>query len=348
MRNSFNTASFSEVVHEIREDASEGLFRYVGRARHSPLRGLSAEVGPAMFGRVKSARRFTYALRDPFTPVTTSDTDEPTPIDLALTGIGSCSLMTLVGGGSAKGIVFDAVSVDLTCDHADKAPVTLDFAIDAEIRDERIDELIQRVRQRSPNYATLVAAVPVHWAWEPSTAPTRRGEPADPTRSRRSPARPGTRHLRWLSGPQSESFAHPFSAAATALRVDNPKQLTGVDWGPNPQEYLMMGYAAEVAAHLGAHSRSRLGHEAIWEVTARCTEDVSGLLRADPAAVVHLQDVGCRVSMSSPAASHARSIGDIEELVDEAVSTSAIGRLISEPQIVDMAARRPASSPSAR
>ncbi|MEU2358669.1 OsmC family protein [Streptomyces misionensis] len=342
MRNSFNTASFSEVVHEIREDASEGLFRYVGKAYYSPLRGLTAEVGPAMLGSVKSARRFSFDIRNPFAPITEFTAAEPTPMDLALTGIGSCSLMTFIGGGSAQGLVFESVEVGLTCGPDDETPTSIEFEVEGEVEGARITELIRRVRQRSPNYASLAAAVPVEW-WCLTNVATpserRRSAPRKPPTAVQ--AQPDRRRIRWLSGPQSESFARPPSGAAS-LRVDNPKQLTGVDWGPNPQEYLMMGFAAEVAAYLGAHSRDRLGRDAVWEATARCTEDVSGLLRADPDAVVHLQDVSCAVSMSSPCAPHE----SVEELVGEAVSGSRIGRLISEPQVVEISSRA-ASSPSA-
>ncbi|WP_409471653.1 OsmC family protein [Streptomyces sp. HC307] len=341
MRNSFNTASFSEVVHEIREDAAEGLFRYVGKARHSPLRGLSAEVGPAMFGSVKSARRYSYSVRTPFLPTPAFGVDEPSPMDLALTGIGSCSLMTLVGGGSAKGIVFESVEAVLACGGSDDSPVSICFEIDGDVTDEQIAELLQRVQQRSPNCVTLPASVPVEWDLSRTNAPTARKQQVSHEQPTADQRQSDMRRIRWISGPQSESFADT-PAATTPLRVDNPKQLTGVDWGPNPQEYLMMGYAAEVAAYLGAFSRDRLGHDVIWDVTARCTEDVSGLLRADPDAVVHLQDVSCSVSMSPPPP---RDASAVEELVDQAVSASSVGRLISEPQAVHISSRRSAAAP---
>jgi uncharacterized OsmC-like protein len=100
--------------------------------------------------------------------------------------------------------------------------------------------------------------------------------------------------LRWVSGPQTESRPR-HGADAAALRVDAPKQLTGVDWGPNPQEYLLMGLAAELAGKLFELARDTELAGLPWDVTATAREDVRGFLQADKNVAVHLQDVVCTV-----------------------------------------------------
>ncbi|MFI0737671.1 OsmC family protein [Streptomyces sp. NPDC021100] len=340
MRNSFNTAGFSEVVHEIRNDPAEAAFRYSAEAQSSPYRGLSAKIGPALFGTVKSARRFSVELRD------VSDApgaEGPLPMHLALTGVASCALTTLVGGGSAQSVVFESADMDIAWDGG---AVTSRIDVGGVPDDETVAELVGQVEQFSPNYTTLTRPVPVALRYGPDAAPahtaTTEGAPAT--------GRPAACRVRWISGTQLASVPLDQEPGDQApgdqepggeLRVDAPKQLTGVDWGPNPQEYLLMGLAADVASHLGRIARELTGRAVTWRVTVRGTEDVGGLLQADPSAVVQLQDMECAVSDAA-----GLSGAELEKAAAAAWAASEVRYLIEAAPAVRLASHRVESCPA--
>ncbi|MBC2874303.1 MULTISPECIES: OsmC family protein [Streptomyces] len=335
MRNSFNTAGFSEVVHEIRNDPAEAAFRYAAEAQSSPYRGLSAKIGPALFGTVKSARRFSVELRDVALPDGTDapGADGPLPMHLALTGVASCALTTLVGGGSAQSVVFESADMDIAWDGG---AVASRIDVGGVPDDETVAELVGQVERFSPNYTTLTRPVPVALRYGPDAAPahaaTAEGAPAA--------GRPAACRVRWISGTQLASM--PLGQQpADELRVDAPKQLTGVDWGPNPQEYLLMGLAADVASHLGRTARELTGRATTWRVTVRGTEDVGGLLQADPSAVVQLQDMECAVP--DPAG---LSGAELEKVVAAAWAASEVRYLIEAAPAVRLTSHRVESCPA--
>ncbi|MEU4890937.1 OsmC family protein [Streptomyces sp. NPDC044780] len=333
MRNSFNTAGFSEVVHEIRHDPAEAAYVYTARAKWSPRRGLSAWIAPALLGTVKSARSFRFEVDD-------SAGDDPcggaSPMDFALTGIGSCALTTLVGGGSARGVEFDGVEMLIDYDHPAE-PVRCRIDMDGSADDQVLAELVEQMRNFSPNCTTLTHPVAVELVRASGPA----GQPTDARDTPEAPAAPdapeavaagpaASCRVRWVSSTQLEAKA--VGSDGPALRVDAPKQLTGVDWGPNPQEYLLMGLAADVAAHLGRLSAGLTGERHVWEVSAQAREDVRGLLQSDADAVVPLQDVICTVFPPAKLASE-HGVG---EVVVNAFAASAVRDLISRPHIADI------------
>ncbi|MEU3711044.1 OsmC family protein [Streptomyces catenulae] len=328
MRNSFNTAGFSEVVHEIRNDPAEADFWYTAKARSSPSRGLSVDIGPALFGTIKSARSFRVEVGD---PADGPCADAPLPLHLALTGIASCALTTLVGGGSSQNVVFDSADMELTCrDGAYETRV----AVGGVPEDKVVADLLDQVEQFSPNYRTLTQHVPVALGFGSRPLPGADG--AEVAAGRTVACR-----VRWISGTQL--LSRPLGeGCGPDLRVDAPKQLTGVDWGPNPQEYLLMGLAADVAAQLGRLSRAD-GRYLTWEVSATGREDIGGLLQADPAAVVHLQDVACAVA--PPRGAKAASESELTELVRTAFAHSEVRDLISRARSAGLAWQPQADTP---
>jgi uncharacterized OsmC-like protein len=336
MRNSFNTAGYSEVVHETRADPREARFLYSGRARYSPRRGLSAWNGPAILGTVKSARRFSFELNDDawrdcdVLPAT----DAPAPIDLALTGIGACSVKTLVGGGSAQGVVFDTVELLIEQGAAEGGAIDCRFEVGGPDQDELLQQLLDKVQKASPNHVTLTTRLPFEVTCVDESGETARETFAgvDAVTRLRFPA---ARRIRWISGVQVES--HPVDGPGPVLRVDSPKQLTGVDWGPNAQEYLLMGLASDVAAHLGQLSRERLGRQPEWNVVADARLDIRGHLSAAAAALVtvHLQDIRCAISASGVAEA------GLWDIAREAMARSEVRSLMSDRHIVGVALKPP-------
>ncbi|HEY0452968.1 hypothetical protein [Actinophytocola sp.] len=310
MRNSFYTAGFSEVMHEVKEDPAEAAYRYTASATASPLRGLTATIGPALFGTVKSARNLSVALA-------ADGEDGPRPMDLALTGIAACGVTTLLGGGSAQEIIFDAAEMVISYD---TGSVRCLLEIDGAADRDRLATLVEQMRGFSPNMATMTLAVPMALRREAD----KRTEDVGDVEAELTPA-PTARRVRWISSTQLES--HPADApGAVALRVDQPKQLTGVDWGPNPQEYLVMGLAADVAAHLYRLTAQLTGERHTWEVRTSACEDMRGLLLKE-LDFVFLQDVECTVVV--PAALRDDAVTD--KIVRTAFARSAVRDLITRP-----------------
>lgn len=335
MRNSFNTAGFSEVVHETRADPAEAWYGYIGRARWSPRRGLSARNGRAMLGTIKSTRRFTVDVADPCAgPAEAAHSEnEPTPMDLALTGVGACSLKTMIGGGSARGIVYETAEMSISCDVG--APVVCQFEIDGSGDDRLMAELLDQVRRFSPNHATLTASVPLELRCSDGGGHDHHETVTDLGPS--AITTPAARRIRWISGVQLES--HPVApAAGPTLRVDSPRQLTGVDWGPNPQEHMLMGLSADIAAHLGAVSAEH-GHAGLtWDVSSDGGVDIRGMLQADPSVLVRVQGLSCTIHTAGTVG----STDDLRAIVHTALARSTVRRLICQPQTVSVSLSTPA------
>ncbi|MET7900519.1 hypothetical protein ABZS86_03245 [Streptomyces sp. NPDC005355] len=332
MRNGFNTAGFSEVVHEIVNEPAEAYFDYCVHGRRSPHNGLSARLGPALFGTVKSSRDAVISLRDGRDHAEWCDRTVPTVVDMALTGIGSCMLTTLIGGGSTRGAIFDTarMAVDYVVPQAgaDEEPaVECTFKISGASSDELFDELVRQVQSFSPNFVSIREPIPIVMRVPSGT------EWADFTYSGDSKGHlPGVSSgcdLRWVSGPQSESRPRP-ATDVPALRVDAPKQLTGVDWGPNPQEYLLMGLAAELAGRLFELARGTELAGLPWEVTATAREDVRGFFHSDEGVAVHLQDVVCTVVPPRD------GFDGLAELIERAARESVVCALLTGSHAIEV------------
>lgn len=337
MRNGFNTAGFSEMVHEIRTDPREANFLYQARARRSSASGVIVTLLPALIGTVKSSREFSAVLEtDPGGPAW-DGSFLPSAMEMALTGVGACMLTTLVGGGSANRAEFDSAA--LAVDVLDRAEaggfVGASFTMAGPEPREYYAALVDKVRRYSPNFVSLVEALPVTLVTPHGTSSLALTGGAQPPRALETS---GDCDLRWVSGPQIESYPRRAAGisefAAPQLRVDAPKQLTGVDWGPNPQEYLLIGLAADLTNRLYELGRQRgSGARQDWTVQARAVEDVRGFLNAGEDTFVGLQDVELEIGGAS-----AREIGETEfwELVNAAAGTSAVLRLLTDEEQIHL------------
>ncbi|MEV7652277.1 OsmC family protein [Kocuria marina] len=327
MRNGFNTAGFSEVVHEIRKDPAEAKFVYSARGRRSALTGLTIQVLPALLGTVKSPRQFAFSLRDPWVEAPPGEKHLPTPMDLFLAGIGSCMMTTLVGGASARHLALEGAELDLTpMPRFDASSggmlVSAGFTLATASEDARCEQLVGRVAEQSPNYVTLVSATPVGIASD--AAPSSESVPVGTSVTSRPPARFGDMAVSWISGTQCLARAAG-EVPGHLLRADAPKQLTGVDWGPNPQEYLLAGLAAELSSLLFRHSLGTPFEDHAWEVVATGVEDVRGFLGVDPTIEVGLQDVEVRITSPSGAPKA------VDDVVSQAIADSEVTALLVNP-----------------
>ncbi|AZZ55693.1 OsmC family protein [Rathayibacter iranicus] len=338
MRNGFNTAGFSEVVHEITNDSKEAKFVYAVRGRRSKLTGLSVHVLPALLGTVKSPRRFNFSLRESWAEVPLGEVHLPTPQDLFLTGIGSCMMTTLVGGASARHLDLEGADVVLTLSSRDsttsgfaEAIVSAQFNLTTSSDDSQCQQLVDRVAEQSPNYVSVISGTPVDIVTDLPPHVRSRVEHWEPLANPISHVEPVT--TSWISGPQCLVITGGRDEG-TSLRADAPKQLTGVDWGPNPQEYLLAGLAAEMAGLLFTNSVGTPIEGQAWDVVSTGVEDVRGFLGVGSGVTVGLQDVDCRII--APRGSDEL----IAEIISQAIRNSELAALLVIPVPIELSWRK--------
>ncbi|MEU2061849.1 hypothetical protein [Streptomyces sp. NPDC013455] len=342
MRNGFNVASSSEFVNEIRDDAREAQFHYHAAARFRPGRGLRAWTRPAILGRVKSARRFELDLADGWQGGSPGDragspAREHTPLDLALAAVGVCSLKTAIAGGSARGITFDGIDMVIS---ADVLPGEADFLPTARVRRlgydistrsdadaALIEEVTRQILDRSPNHRTVKDDTELRFRHDGrelacTPAPSPAGAGGERTVRRR---------VTWISGTQFESAGLDHSGSDLPLRVDEAKQFAGVDWAPNPQEYVVLALAAELASLAARAQTAATGSTGEWTVHAHGLLDLRGLMLVDPSAAVGFQTVDCAVEGPAGLPS-----ADTERYFRAAVEGSALVELLALPHPVEV------------
>ncbi|MEV0977959.1 hypothetical protein [Streptomyces sp. NPDC049915] len=338
MRNGFNVSSSGEFVNEIREDAQEAQFRYHATARFRPGRGLRAWTRPALLGRVKSARRFELDLADGWQDHQAGpQVQEHTPLDLALAAVGVCSLKTAIAGGTARGITFDTIEMVISADVLPGDEVSLStarvrrLAYDISTRSDAdaglIEEVTRQILDRSPNHRTVKDDTELHFhnaeqelTWHLEEAPA--GAPG---------ARTVRRHVKWISGTQFESAGLDLDGCRLPLRVDEAKQFAGVDWAPNPQEYVVIALAAELAALAARKQAAATGSAGEWTVNAQGRLDLRGLMLIDPSAAVGFQTISCTVEGPAGITS-----AETEEYFRAAVEASALVELLALPHPVEV------------
>lgn len=336
MRNGFNTAGFSEVVHEIKNDPAEAKFVYSAKGRRSKITGLTVQVLPALLGTVKSPRQFSFSLKERWIPTPLGEDPIFTPMDLFFAGVGSCMMTTLVGGASARHLALESAVLDLASStNSDEenltTSVSANFTLATISEDARCEELVGRVTQQSPNYVTLSSAAHVEIRSDALSSSEARG--AEPSVISHAPVSFGDIAVDWISGTQC-LVSSGENSSDSSLRVDAPKQLTGVDWGPNPQEYLLAGLAAEISGLLFKHSFGTPFEGRSWEAVATGVEDVRGFLNTDPEVEVGLQDIEVLVT---PPTGAPEAVGSI---VSRAISDSEILTLLTHPTEISLSWRR--------
>ncbi|MGW4887567.1 OsmC family protein [Streptomyces murinus] len=337
MRNGFNVAGSSEFVNEIRDDAEEARFHYHGGARFRPGRGLRAWTNPAILGRVKSARRFEFDLADGWQSDPADLVHEHTPLDLVLAAVGVCSLKTAIAGGSARGITFDSIEMVISADvrpgdggflpTARVRRIAYDIVTRSDADPDLIEEVTRQILDRSPNHRTVKDGTELHFgegeqelAWSPEDVP------ADV-----SGERTVRRHVKWISGTQFESAGLDVDGCRRPLRVDEAKQFAGVDWAPNPQEYIVVALAAELASLAAREQEAATGSAGAWTVSAHGLLDLRGLMLVDPAASVGFQTISCAVE--GPAGTEP---AEIERYFRAAVEGSLLVELLALPHPVEV------------
>ncbi|MGW2964097.1 OsmC family protein [Streptomyces sp. NPDC001220] len=343
MRNNFNTSAFSELAFEIRDDPAEGWFSYVGKASFSPGRGLSARIGPAMFGTLKSARKYSFAVHDYLVGHDFCDGEggcELSPVELALTGLGSCSMKTLIGGGSARGVTFESVemlaalnergTIEAPTHNETRYRVDCLFQVGTSSEQSLLMEMLEQVQEYSPNHRTLTDQIPLAVNYQGDDL-RQDVEKTDATSATPLMSPAVERRLAWITGPQFDSWT-PGRTSTSHSFIDSPKQLTGADWGPNAQEYLLMGLSADIAAYLNYFTVKELGGSQAWDITSTARVDAAGMLDTGES-LVGLQDTACHISYRGNESARPETLRTI---VAKAVKSSIVRSLISNPTPVDV------------
>lgn len=344
MRNNFNTSAFSELAFEIRDDPKEGWFSFAGISRYTPNRGLVAHIGPALLGSLKSARKFSFLLDSAVASGGLEATYDPrlSPMDLALTGLGACTMKTLIGGGSARSVIFEGAELAVSFSGPQPggvdqvqdldASVECKFQVNANASDEVLVELLGQVQEYSPNHRTFTDKMPLCADFRETRIWPVDGKQEAPTTHSGSRDTSGRRVL-WVTGTQFESWSLDTEGDAVKLTVDSPKQLTGADWGPNAQEYLLMGLASDIASELSLTTIRELGRELAWEVKASGSIDAAGMLDTGES-LVGLQDTACSISILEPTDPVNQTT--LDDIVQKSIRSSIVRSLITDPTVVNV------------
>lgn len=320
MRNGLNIAAVSELVHEVQQFPVEAHYRYGAFARYRTDRGITGGNLPAVLGTVKSPRDFAFRVGRTADPTPDREANDPASDDLLAVGLAACALTTFVGGASARGITLEDLELRLTVpDGAEHAR----YAIDARGVTGGVDlaEIAAAMEVQSPNHRTVKDAQTVLLDLPGGTGPAPLAQP--------SGLRANQVTVRWQYGSQ---FTGDFEQRRRipAVRIDQPRQMAGSDWGPNPQEYLLAALAASVLEHTAALAEARGWGHVEWESRASGRVDIRGLFRVDPDVPVRVQDlaVGAAPVGAAP--------DGWADLVREAASHSEVLWWLQRPHRLDV------------
>ncbi|MFF8743467.1 OsmC family protein [Streptomyces californicus] len=324
MRNGMNIAGVSEMVHEVQTQPHEAICRYGAVARWSEGRGIRAHNEPAVLGTVKSPRRYDLTVALEQGP--TRD-DAPTAVRLALTALAACALTTFVGGGSARGVTLESLRLGVGAERVREGGrdrltnLSYDLAVRADTGGVDIAEVVAGMETQSPNHRTVIDRQPLTLVLGDG-APEQAPEPAAP------PTGSGEKVAAAVDWQYSVQFLATADDASAPLRVDQPKQLAGVDWGPNPQEYLLTALASCVLGRTVALSEAAGRPAGPWRFRAGGQVDIRGLFLIGPDPVVPVHRLVLEVTPPDGAPD------GWQDLVREAVRTSPVAGLLMDDHLV--------------
>lgn len=342
MKNGVNIAGISELAHEVREQPEEGQFRYRARASWQPEGGYEVQVLPVLVGTVKAPRRFRMNLADGSRAAATAapgDGGRFEPEELAMAGLGACAMLTFLSGCTTRGLAVTTLELDiegLLRPATDNRPgggrlTDLRYAVrlDAEGAGEDFGAIAQALSAHSPNHRTLVEPNPVDARLGDAT-PVVPDDAPIPVADAGTPRKAG---IVWDYGFQIRArLPGPEGGPHRWLQIDQPKQIGGIDKGPNPQEYLLAGLAASVLRGFVELAQAQELDPSGCAVVAAGRVDIRGMLGVGGDIPVKVQDLGCR--LDTPA-DFPR--GPAEDLLREAFRRSPVRALVADANAVRIA-----------
>lgn len=104
-------------------------------------------------------------------------------------------------------------------------------------------------------------------------------------------------NVRWMSGTRAQASALPMRVGDQSVNrdatwiIDEPKQLGGTNYGPNPQEYLLSGIGACVMVGFVVGASVMGIQLSVLEVEVRSSLDLAGFLEIRDGAQVPLNGI---------------------------------------------------------
>lgn len=260
MRNGINVAAISEATNEVRYDPAERFVTFALSGHRLSSRHLCIGIDHIKAGTLTIGRDIALNVD------AGACLQYPDPMELFLTGLGSCYLITFLYGCSFKGITLDRLALTLEASSRSPLSMKIDVKGDGSLRE--FDEIRHTATMFSPNLRTVLESNTINA--RPSLSATTEQPPAltDDGMGYRA-------CFEWITGPLAHVTVGSvlLEAGNHALAVDQPKQLFGLDNAPNPQEYLLAGVLAELLAQPGINDGQAL--------SLKATADLNGFLLAE-------------------------------------------------------------------
>jgi uncharacterized OsmC-like protein len=172
MRNGIPAAGLSELAHEIRDDAAQGLASYGVAVRWLSGTRAEARTLPMTLGAHRVQRDFAWAIDEP--RQLGGANHAPNPQELLLSGLGACLMVGFAVGATVMGIQLATLEVEVrsTLDLAGflaaregaAVPMTgIDYTIrvDGDGTPEQFEQLRCQAEAHSPNAMSLLRGVPL-------------------------------------------------------------------------------------------------------------------------------------------------------------------------------------------
>lgn len=345
MRNGIDVSSFSEIVHEVKNNEKEGQFYYSCGTRWSREGGVCAYVKPALIGTLRAPRTFVYPVRPTSLFCVGSKTPAAYPIEIAMTALSGCFLVSVVSGLSAQRCTIEQLNLELEglipsgISEAPQVTYRLVSSVDATLKD--MQEVVRTVEQMSPNHRTFVTGLgmkvsvsrlddPLYFgSIDESGVPVQKVAGLKTAGQGASNEREEIRlNCRWVYGTQLSAGFSQDEAEARMFPIDQPKQLGGIDWAPNPQEYLLMALSSDIANNLIEDSQVK-SELSDLTISARARVDIRGMCGVADVPV-HLQDIEINIESSLDLSDLSF---DLSQRVDSAVNRSLVCKLIRQPVV---------------
>lgn len=276
MRNGLNISGVSELVHEIQTVPGEALIRFRTSGELDGGR-VAVDVLTGRHGSIRMARGFGLRIE----PLRPGATDELTAYESTVAAVGACVLITHVHGYSARGVSLSELGVRVSAEvdtgpggarrDAPTALRNLRYRVDVSCDGDReqMATVSQFVTCFSPNHRAVLDAAEcelvgvVHRSdGRTETVPVEPGDPIGDSAAAGAGGEPVTVEatLRWEYGTECEASTRVVGGAVGDTRpqwrsrftVDQPKQMIGIDKGPNPQEVLLAAVSADLTHGVAA------------------------------------------------------------------------------------------------
>jgi uncharacterized OsmC-like protein len=327
MRNGIDVSGFSEIVDEVTNNPREAQFRYAADAIWEASGGTLAKVRPARIGTLRAPREFEVPMKPTPAAQTKNALPQATPEELAIVALSGCFLVSVVSGLTVQRCTIETIAMEteLAIDEASKKSAAARFNIlsRTDKGSEPTIAVSETVKSVSPNYRTFSESLQITCTLGDKVL---HFDPIEPeTNSASSFDKAVSLTCHWFYGTQLRAELIGADGKVTQYPIDQPKQLGGVDWAPNPQEYLLMALSSDVLNGLV----TKLSHSPAFDglgVKASARVDIRGMCGID-GVPVHLQDVVLDIT---PKTDDAETLRALQEVLPDVIKTSRICYLIRQ------------------